>query len=279
VWEAVFSLDSFLNQVASLHFPSLPFTFLHHQFRLAFFLLLTLTSESHDGLRLPLFFSQFLSVRLYVLSSHPFNRMDTSNVAARSDLAAQFVRVEEWPAARPNFDLRPFVGNMRGMVAACSQPLRALEAAGQALAHDILCFLSARLSEKETTKTVLFVRAAHYEAHTLILDPFFHIRTMASDAIETISDFKQRVCNTEKAVHEVRTCLAKLGIAIKKAGWNLDIQSLTSAASVPTASPYQLRFETLFEREDVVAKLASQKDADLLREYCFYLSVQRLKSC
>ena len=93
---------------------------------------------------------------------------------------------------------------------------------------------------------------------------------MASDAIETISNFKKRVYDTKKAVREVRTCLGKLTIAIEKAGWDLDMQSLASAVSVPTASSYQIRFEALFEREDIMAKLASQKDADFLRNYCVH---------
>lgn len=144
---------------------------------------------------------------------------------------------------------------MRGIITACSRLRTPLEATGKALAQDVL---SAGHAEKETTKTILYIRAAHSQAHSLSLDPFSHIKATASDAIETISDFKQRVRNTEKAVREVRTCLGRLAVAIRKAGWNLNMHSLASAASVPTASPYQLRCEALFEREDIVAELAAR---------------------
>ncbi|KAK4150988.1 hypothetical protein C8A00DRAFT_36370, partial [Chaetomidium leptoderma] len=191
--------------------------------------------------------------------------MAPTNLTLRSALAAQFSLIPEGRAVQPEIRLPFAPDNVRGLAAAVSKPLRVLAAAGETLAFDVRTFLVNGLAEKEETTAVLFVRAAHHYANSLICSPYNQIKSMLSDdVIETQPTLREQLDKTAAAIASLNYSMKKLRTAIETAMWEWSPTFLATVDLVPSASPYQLLFEALFAREDIAGKLFAQDDRTLL---------------
>jgi hypothetical protein len=197
--------------------------------------------------------------------------MASPNFAEKAELAAQFALVHECRAVRPDMarEVASDSVGVEGLALAVGKPLRVLATAAAALAHDMSAFVLNGLAENEGTAAAYFVRAAFYYANSLIISPFHQIEKMLSDrnAAETRPALRKQLDETAEAVDSVRRHLDNLDEAIGKAGWTLSMASLVAATLVPSASPYQLLFEALFEREATSGRLLSKDDHTLLRMF------------
>jgi hypothetical protein len=123
---------------------------------------------------------------------------------------------------------------------------------GRTLLHDIDVFKDACLKEGGRSKATYFVRGAHFYGECLVRSAEeLKIDNNISKPPEGLKK------NVEDVVTEIRTSLEELDNAIKKEGWDVNVGDFHEAGLVPTASPYQLLIDALFERQVVAEALSS----------------------
>lgn len=174
-----------------------------------------------------------------------------------------YVRVEE--AARPELNPK-FLSEEKP-----DKVRKTVIRVGDTLLYDIHLFRIFGFLEDEARDTIYFVRGAHFYGEVLLSSPAY-MSGLLCDGTKEPSDLQNEV---RGVLEKVRKGLEDLDKAIVEAGWKLDVATLHRAPLVPTASPYQLLIEALFNRGEVAAALSlSRDDKDLIRNIKSHLPQQ-----